>query len=127
MTKKKFNFRTLCIVLTFIFLYMPIGVLVLYSFNSGDSTAVFQGFSLRWYKELFTDTATLNALKNTLILAVLSAVISTIFIIFFAFFDSSILFLPSARLETKSSTKIVTKISVESAYISGVTRFLVIE
>lgn len=78
MTKKKFNFRTLCIILTFIFLYMPIGVLVLYSFNSGDSTAVFQGFSLRWYKELFTDTATLNALKNTLILAVLSAVISTI-------------------------------------------------
>ena len=65
MTKKKFNFRTLCIILTFIFLYMPIGVLVLYSFNSGDSTAVFQGFSLRWYKELFTDTATLNALKNT--------------------------------------------------------------
>ncbi len=78
MTKKKFNPRTLCIVLTFIFLYMPIGVLVLYSFNSGDSTAVFQGFSLRWYKELLTDTATLNALKNTLLLAVLSAVIATI-------------------------------------------------
>ncbi len=78
MTKKKFNFRTLCIILTFIFLYMPIGVLIFFSFNKGDSTAVFSGFSLRWYKELFTDTATLNALKNTLVLAVLSAVISTI-------------------------------------------------
>ena len=78
MTKKKFNFRTLCIILTFIFLYMPIGVLVLFSFNSGDSTAVFKGISLKWYIELFNDTATLNALKNTLILAILSSVISTI-------------------------------------------------
>ncbi|MBQ8545395.1 MAG: ABC transporter permease subunit [Clostridia bacterium] len=78
MTKKKFNWRTLCIILTFIFLYMPIGVLIFFSFNESDSTAVFSGFSLRWYKELFTDTATLNALKNTLILAVLSSIISTI-------------------------------------------------
>ncbi len=78
MTKKKFNPRTLCIILTFVFLYMPIGVLILYSFNAGDSTAVFKGFSLRWYKELFTDTATLNALKNTLVLAILSSIISTI-------------------------------------------------
>ena len=78
MTKKKSFGRTLCIILTFIFLYMPIGVLILFSFNAGDSTAVFQGISLRWYKELFTDTATLNALKNTLVLAILSAVISTV-------------------------------------------------
>ena len=78
MTKKTFNLRTLCIILVFLFLYMPIGVLVLYSFNAGDSTAVFKGFSLRWYKELFTDTATLNALKNTLVLAILSSVISTV-------------------------------------------------
>ena len=73
MTKKKNIGRTLCIILTFIFLYMPIGVLILFSFNSGDSTAVFQGISLRWYKELFTDAATLNALKNTLVLAILSS------------------------------------------------------
>ena len=78
MTKKKLSFRTLCIILTFVFLYMPIGVLVLYSFNSGDSTAVFKGFSFKWYIELFNDTATLNALKNTLVLAILSSVISTI-------------------------------------------------
>ena len=78
MTRKKFDLRTLCLILVFIFLYMPIGVLVFFSFNAGDSTAVFSGFSFRWYKELFTDTATLNALKNTLILAVLSSVISTI-------------------------------------------------
>ena len=78
MTKKTFNLRTLCIILVFLFLYMPIGVLVLYSFNAGDSTAVFKGFSLRWYKELFSDAATLNALKNTLILAILSALVATL-------------------------------------------------
>ena len=57
--------------LVFIFLYLPIAVMVLYSFNSINSTGVFGGFSLRWYRELFRDTETLTALRNTLILAVI--------------------------------------------------------
>ena len=65
-------------ILIFAFLYLPIGVLILYSFNSSDSTGVMEGFSLKWYKELFTDSATLTALRNTLVLAILSSVISTI-------------------------------------------------
>ncbi|MBR2443817.1 MAG: extracellular solute-binding protein [Clostridia bacterium] len=65
-------------VLIFAFLYLPIGVLILYSFNSSDSTGVMEGFSFKWYKELFTDSATLTALRNTLVLAILSSVISTI-------------------------------------------------
>lgn len=65
-------------VLVFIFLYLPILVLIMYSFNSTDSTSVLKGFSFQWYKELFTDSATLNALKNTLVLAILSSVIATI-------------------------------------------------
>ena len=64
--------------LIFIFLYMPIAVLILYSFNASNSTSEFTGFSLKWYRELFSDSATLNALKNTLILAILSSVISTL-------------------------------------------------
>lgn len=64
--------------LIFVFLYMPIAVLILYSFNSSNSTSTFEGFSLKWYKELFNDAATLDALKNTLILAILSALISTV-------------------------------------------------
>ena len=64
--------------LIFIFLYMPIAVLVLFSFNSSSSTGRFGGFSLRWYKELFNDAATMDALKNTLILAILSVAIATI-------------------------------------------------
>lgn len=64
--------------LIYIFLYAPIAVLIIYSFNSSNSTSVFTGFSLRWYKELFSDSATLNALKNTLVLALASSVIATV-------------------------------------------------
>ena len=52
--------------LIFVFLYAPIGILVLFSFNSSNSTGVFEGFSLRWYRELFQDKATLEALKSEL-------------------------------------------------------------
>ena len=70
--------RNIYTALIFIFLYMPIFVLVLYSFNSSNSTSTFEGFSFKWYRELFSDSATLDALKNTLILAILSALISTV-------------------------------------------------
>ncbi|MBE6556734.1 MAG: ABC transporter permease [Ruminococcaceae bacterium] len=52
--------------------------MLFFSFNSGSSTAVFEGFSLKWYAELFSDAQTLNAVKNTLILAVSSSAIATV-------------------------------------------------
>ena len=64
--------------LVLVFLYAPIAVLILFSFNSTNSTGVFAGFSTYWYKELFSNSAALNALKNTLILALASAMISTV-------------------------------------------------
>ena len=66
--------------LTLIFgiLYIPILTLIFFSFNSTNSTAVFTGFSLKWYVELFNSPETFEALRNTLILAVLSALISTV-------------------------------------------------
>ena len=66
------------IALILIFLFAPIAVLIFFSFNSGSSTSVFEGFSFRWYKELFKNAEILNALKNSLILAVAAAAISTI-------------------------------------------------
>ena len=66
------------IALVLIFLYAPIAVLLLYSFNSSTSTIVFNGFSLQWYKVLFADGTTLRALYNTLLLAVCSSVIATV-------------------------------------------------
>ena len=68
----------LYLTLVFIFLYSPIAVMILISFNSGESTTEFLGFSLRWYREMFRDSATLEALKNTLVLSVSSAVASTV-------------------------------------------------
>ncbi len=66
------------ILLVFIFLYAPIAVLLVYSFNGSTSTVVMQGFSLHWYKSLIHDSATLKAVRNTLLLAVCSSVIATI-------------------------------------------------
>lgn len=59
-------------------LYVPILVLMLFSFNSTNNTGVFTGFSLYWYEELFRNAETFTALKNTLILAITSATVATL-------------------------------------------------
>ena len=64
--------------LVFLFLYAPIVVLIIFSFNEGKSTSVFEGFSLHWYKELFNDSATLESFKNSMIVAVISSIIATV-------------------------------------------------
>ena len=55
MNKGKF-IKNLTIVLTFIFLYAPIIILVIYSFNKSKMNVVFTGFTLDWYKTLFHNT-----------------------------------------------------------------------
>ena len=62
----------------YLILYVPIVVLILFSFNSGDSTSVFEGFSFRWYGELFRKPELFEALKNSLLLAVCSAALATV-------------------------------------------------
>ncbi len=64
--------------LMYVLLYAPLLIIVFFSFNSARSTSVFAGFSLKWYRELFSSSTTMTALKNTLVLAVLSAVIATL-------------------------------------------------
>lgn len=66
----------LCLV--FAILYIPIMTLILFSFNAENSTAEFVGFDLRWYIELFNSPDTFTALRNTLVLAVLSALLATV-------------------------------------------------
>ena len=63
--------------LMMIFLFAPIAILVVFSFNGAKSLSVFSGFSLHWYRELFRDAETLKAVRNTLVLAVSAALIST--------------------------------------------------
>ncbi len=62
----------------FAFLYAPILVMILFSFNSTKSTAVFTGFSFPYYAELFKDEAIFNALKNSVFVATVSALLSTV-------------------------------------------------
>jgi len=65
--------------LTFLFLYLPIAVLIVFSFNSTKSRTIWTGFTFNWYHQLFSDGAILDSLYVTLLVAVLSAVIATIF------------------------------------------------
>ena len=64
--------------LIMIFLFAPMVILLVFSFNEAKSLSVFSGFSLKWYRELFRDDETLKAVVNTLVLAVLAALISTV-------------------------------------------------
>mgnify|MGYP005956386535 CR=1 FL=1 len=66
-------------ILVFLFLYAPIVLLIVFSFNSGRSTRVWEGgLSLQWYAEFFQNARILEALQNTLILSALAAVIATV-------------------------------------------------
>lgn len=62
----------------YIFLYAPIVSLAIFSFNDSKSMAKWNGFSLRWYQELFQNERILDALYYTLIIAVIASVIATI-------------------------------------------------
>ena len=62
----------------FAILYIPILTLILFSFNSSESTSVFAGFDIKWYVELFKSSDAFEALRNTLVLAVLSALLATV-------------------------------------------------
>ncbi|MCR5774043.1 MAG: ABC transporter permease [Lachnospiraceae bacterium] len=64
--------------LILIFLYAPILVLIVLSFNSSRSRVVWGGFTLKWYGSLLKSTTIMNALWTTFLLAVLSALISTV-------------------------------------------------
>ena len=61
-----------------VFLYVPIVVLICQSFNAGKSRAKWEGFSFRWYGELFQNASIMNALWVTVSIAVIATVIATV-------------------------------------------------
>ena len=79
MKSKSKTIGNILIALVYIFMYAPIAVMIFFSFNQSKSTSVFTGFSLYWYGELFSRGDVIEALRNTLILALSSAVCATIF------------------------------------------------
>lgn len=77
MNKKNGIFAKIFMVLVFIFLYAPIILLIVFSFNSTNSRSTWTGFTFDWYKELFHNSTILNSLYTTLAVSLLSAVLAT--------------------------------------------------
>jgi len=63
----------------YLFLYAPIAVVIVYSFNTARFGASWKGFTTKWYGVLLDNSQAMNAARNTLILAICSTVISTVF------------------------------------------------
>ncbi|MGL5915430.1 MAG: ABC transporter permease [Culicoidibacterales bacterium] len=78
MENKKKWFTNGYLIFVFCILYAPILFLAVYSFNSGGSMSGFEGLTLEWYQELFSDTRLFIILLNTLVVALLSSTIATI-------------------------------------------------
>lgn len=75
---RKFKWGHLYLVLVFIVLYLPIFYLVGYSFSDGERMSHFTGFTFRHYGELFNDPRMIQIVLDTLLLALLSALIATL-------------------------------------------------
>lgn len=71
--------KRIYIFLIFMFLHAPVWMLIIFSFNNSRSRAKWDGFTLKWYAELLTDQAILRSLYITIVLAIVSSVLATIF------------------------------------------------
>ena len=81
MSKKKSpgRFLSSCyLILILLFIYLPIGYVVLFSFNESKSLTNFTGFSLRWYENMFNDRTMLESIYYTVVVAVVATLVSTV-------------------------------------------------
>ena len=78
MRKQTNPIEKLYMVIIFLFMYAPIVTLIVLSFNNGKSRSKWNGFTLDWYIRLFHDSAVLNALANTLIIALIATAAATV-------------------------------------------------
>lgn len=70
--------KAIYLALILLFLYLPIGTLMVLSFNGGKSMNAWKGFSLEWYKEMLQSQQIMEALGNTLQIALWASVIATV-------------------------------------------------
>ncbi|KEZ88167.1 spermidine/putrescine ABC transporter permease [Clostridium sulfidigenes] len=78
MVKAKKIFSNIYLILIFIFLYAPIFALALFSFNDSKSMARWQGFTFKWYQQLFNNDRIISALITTVVVAILASAIATV-------------------------------------------------
>ena len=64
--------------LVFLFLYAPIIILIVFSFNAGTSSSVWKGFSLKWYESLLSNRLIMNSVYTTLMVSLLSTIVAAI-------------------------------------------------
>ena len=76
--KKNSALNRLFMVLVFLFLYAPIFLLIAFSFNAGDSSIVWKGFSLDWYEKLFHNRMIMQSVYTTLLVSFLATIIATL-------------------------------------------------
>ena len=78
-TRKKNNAgNRLLMLLVGLFLYAPIIILIIFSFNEGNSSSVWKGFSLHWYAELLHDRLIMHSVYITLLVSLLATIIATV-------------------------------------------------
>ncbi len=77
MKKNNSFLNRLFMVLVFVFLYAPIFLLIIFSFNAGNSNMVWKGFSLAWYTKLFRNRLIMQSVYTTLLVSLLATVIAT--------------------------------------------------
>lgn len=78
MKAKTRGFGTVYLSLFFVFLYLPVLSVVLYSFNASRSTAQWTGWTLDWYRQLFSDRAIVGAFRVSIVVALLTALLSAV-------------------------------------------------
>ena len=78
MVKAKKIFSNIYLILIFTFLYAPIFALALFSFNDSKSMARWQGFTFKWYQQLFHNDRIISALITTVVVAILASAIATV-------------------------------------------------
>lgn len=76
--KKNSKLSSLYMGIVFFLIYMPVAVVIIFSFNESKLPVRFTGFSLKWYQELLGDSAMIEALGNSLILGVASCLVSAV-------------------------------------------------
>ena len=78
MKKKRFSFSDLYLALVMLITYLPIAIVIVFSFNESKLPVAWKGFSWRWYEALLRDAALMEALRNSLILGVASSLFAAV-------------------------------------------------
>lgn len=93
--------------LVLMFLYVPIFVLIVFSFNETKSRSVFSGFTLDWYAKLFNNDLIISSLINTIIIAVIASIVATILGTFAAIGINSMRKVPKAVVMNVTNMPII--------------------